>query len=373
MDGRDAMRSRLVVRAWLAVLLVSMLLVATRPWPVMAQPASPGLPPNAAVAASGLVNPRGFTFAPDGALVVAEAGAPPDGFVAPLGPPTPMFRPGTTTTGRVSRIDPATGQRTSLADGLPSSATSFGDTLGPANVAYLGADLYVLISAGPVHGWPNYPSGVYKVNPDGTVRPVANLDAFNAKSPVAFIAPDDEISNPYDMVAADGALWITDGNRAQVYKVTPDGTIARVADLSTGHPVVTGIAAMPGGGMVTVELTAVPYVQGSGRVLRIGANGEGVTVARATTAATGVAVGGDGTIYVVEHSVSLGQPPFLAPGTGRLARLQADGTLATVAGELMFPTIARIGPDGAAYVANVSVGGDGGEGQILRIDISSGM
>src|SRR5215211_1077222 len=241
----------------------------------------PAVPPNATVVAGGLLNPRGFTFAPDGALVVAESGAVPDGFEAPHGPPTPMFRPATTTTGRVSRVDLATGERTTLADGLPSSAGSFGDTLGPAGVAYLGADLYVLISAGPVHGWPNYPSGVYKVNPDGTVRPVANLDAFNSKNPTAFIAPDDEISNPYDMVAADGALWITDGNRAQVYKVTPDGAISRVADLSTGHPVTTGIAASPGGGVVTVELTAVPYVQGSGRVMRISPAGETSVVARA--------------------------------------------------------------------------------------------
>ena len=172
-----------MMRTWLIGVLVTTLLWVIWVQPGMAQPASPSLPPNATVVASGLINPRGFTFAPDGALVVAESGAVPDGFESPHGPPTPMFRPATTTTGRVSRVDLATGQRTTLAEGLPSSAGSFGDTLGPSNVAYLGTDLYVLISAGPVHGWPNYPSGVYKVNADGTVRPVANLDAFNSKSP----------------------------------------------------------------------------------------------------------------------------------------------------------------------------------------------
>ena len=45
--------------------------------------------------------------------------------------------------------------------------------------------------------------------------------------------------------------------------------------------------------------------------------------------------------------------------------LKAD---VTVADNLMFPTIARVGPDGMLYVANFSVGGDNGEGQILRID-----
>jgi len=327
---------------------------------------------NITVAASGLINPRGFTFAPDGALVVAEAGAVPPGFEAPHGPPTPMFRPATTTTGRVSRIDLTSGERTTLLDNLPSSASSFGDTLGPAGVAYLGTDLYVLISTGPIHGWPNYPSGVYKANPDGTVRLVNNLDVFNSKNPVSLIPPDDELSNPFDMVAGDGALWITDGNRNQVYKATPDGTVTRVADLSTGHPVLTGISAVPGGGIVTTELTAVPYVEGSGRVLKINAAGETSTVARVTTAATGVVAGPDGTIYVLEHSISLGKPPFLAPGSGRLARLTGDGKLETVASGLTFPTMARIGPDGAVYVANMSVDADNGEGQIVRIDPSSG-
>ena len=328
----------------------------------------PPLPPNATVVASGLLNPRGFTFAPDGALIVAESGAIPPDFVAPAGPPEPHFRPGTTTTGRISRVDLTTGERTTVSEGLPSAATSFGDTLGPANVAFLGSDLYVLICAGPMHGWPNYPSGVYQVNPDGSVRPVANLDAFNLRDPIAFLPPDDEIGVPYDMVAADDALWITDGNRNQVYKVTPDGAISRVADLSTDHPVTTGIAAAPGGGLIVVELTTVPYPEGAGRIQRIGADGRVEVVSRGTTTATGVAVGGDGTVYVVEHSVSLGRPPFIEPFTGRVARLSGDGTLATVGGNLMFPTIARTGPDGALYVAHFSVGADNGEGQILRID-----
>jgi hypothetical protein len=361
------------MRLWRVSLLLVTVLGLTWVLPASAQPAAPSLPANATAVASGLINPRGFTFAPDGALVVAESGAFPDGFEVPHGPPTPMFRPATTTTGRISRIDLNSGERTTIVDGLPSSASSFGDTLGPANVAYLGSDLYVLISAGPVHGWPNYASGVYKVNADGTVRLVGNLDAFNAKNPVALVPPDDEISNPYDMVAADGALWITVGNRNQVYKVTTDGTVSRVADMSQGHPVLTGIAVVPGGGIVTVELTAVPYVVGSGRVSKISATGETATVAKATTAATGVAVASNGTVYVVEHAESLGKPPFLAPVSGRLARLTADGTLETVAGGLNQPTIARVGPDGAVYVTNVSVDGDHGEGQIIRIDTAGGM
>jgi sugar lactone lactonase YvrE len=347
----------------LTLALLALFLVPSAPV-ASAQPAS------GTVVASGLINPRGFTFAPDGAIIVTEPGFMPPGFQPHLGQPTPLFQPGTSTTSRISRVDRRTGERTALAENLPSSAFGpSGDTLGPNSVAYLGNDLYAAISAGPVHGWSFFPSGIYKVNADGSVSMVANLDAFNARNPVENVPPDDEISNPYDMIAADGALWVTDGNRNQVYKVTPDGSITRVIDLSGEHPVTTGLARTPDGAFIAVELTHVPFPEGSGRILRIEPDGSSSVVAQSTTTATGVAVARDGTIYVVEHSASLGQPPFLAPGTGRVARLNADGSLETVMGGLTFPTTARFGPDGALYVSNFSVEGDGGEGEILRIPL----
>jgi plastocyanin len=329
------------------------------------------LQPRATVVASGLLNPRGFTFAPDGALVVAESGAAPPGAPFIPIPPPPDAAPLTTKTGRISRFDLATGQRTTMSDGLPSSVFLLGDTLGPASVAFLGSDLYVAIAAGPVHGWPFFPSGVYRVNPDGTVRLVGNTDAFNLRNPVAFIAPDEEISNPYDMIAGQDGVWVSDGNVNQVYRITPAGAVSRVADLSTGHPVTTGIARAPDGALIAVELTAAPFVQGSGRILRIGMDGQVTTLFRGTTAATGVAVASDGTIYVVEYSISLGQPPFFQPGSGRVARLTPDGRLETVVGNLASPTMARIGPDRALYVTNFSTNADNGEGQILRVDVGA--
>jgi glucose/arabinose dehydrogenase len=336
------------------------------------QEGMPTLPSNVTVVADGLLNPRGFTFAPDGALIVAESGAPPSGF-QPVGLPPPSdFIPGVTMSGRISRFDLATSTRTIIADGLPSAAMFLGDTLGPTSVAYLGADLYVAIAAGPVHGWPFFPSGVYRVNPDGSLRMVGSTDSFNLRNPVSLVPPDEEVSNPYDMVAADGALWVTDGNVNQVYRIAPGAPISRLADLSDGHPVTSGIAVAPDGGLITVELTAVPFLEGSGRILRIGPDGQVDELLKGTTAATGVAVAPDGTVYVVEYSASLARPPFFQPFTGRVARV-VDGRLETVVGGLMFPTMARIGPDGALYVANFSVAGDNGEGQILRVDLGGGM
>jgi len=81
--------------------------------------------PNVTVFASGLNNPRGLKFGPDGNLYVAEGGLGGDlstvglceQVPAPVGPYTGGF------TARISKITPD-GTRSTVVDDLPSSATS---------------------------------------------------------------------------------------------------------------------------------------------------------------------------------------------------------------------------------------------------------
>src|SRR5215471_11802375 len=102
-----------------AVAVVTVMLAsAIVPASVAAQPAPPPLPSNVQVVAGGLLNPRGFTWGPEGDLYVAEAGSPPAGYKPPQGPPAPGGPPVTNNNGRISRID-ASGARTTIADGLP--------------------------------------------------------------------------------------------------------------------------------------------------------------------------------------------------------------------------------------------------------------
>ena len=68
-----------------------------------------------------------------------------------------------------------------------------------------------------------------------------------------------------------------------------------------------------------------------------------------------------------------GPPDFLAPFTGRVVRISGSGEVSPVAEGLMFPTQTVVGPDGAVYVSMFSMGGDHGEGQIIRIDPRAGM
>src|SRR5436190_1874807 len=118
--------------------------------------------------ASGLTTPRGFIWDSDGSIIVALGGS--GGSTAatedsPAGQILGPFMGGTT--GAVARIE--NGCATAIATGLPSTLDAMGEVLGAEDVAMLGGQLYVSSDGGgAAHGNPDHPSGVYKVNGDGT-------------------------------------------------------------------------------------------------------------------------------------------------------------------------------------------------------------
>jgi hypothetical protein len=323
------------------------------------------------VVASGLVNPRGFTWGPDGALYVASAGngGPNDATEqAPTSEILGPFKGGPSAS--VVRIE--NGCPVTVADGLPSTLTATGEALGAEAVAFLGGALYVSVDGGgPVHANPDQPSGVYRIEDDGTTTLVADLSAWVRANPVSELPPDfDPDAAGYSMVADEtaGVLWVGDPNSGQVLTVTPDGTITRVADLSAGHPVPTQLALAPDGGVYVGALTAVPFPDGAAKVMKVEADGTVTDVWTGLTTVVAVAVGPDGTLYALELSTgNLQEPPFLQPGSGRVVRQTGPDTLEEVAGGLMFPITMAFGPDGGIHVATPAIGADNGEGLIIRL------
>jgi hypothetical protein len=350
--------------------------------PSASAPPPPPMSANASVYATGLDNPRGLEFGPDGALYVAEGGqggttstvGKCDQVVAPIGPYTSGMN------ARISKID-ASGTRTSVVEGLPSdqTAASQGSLVsGVADVAFVDGTLYyVLASAGCSHAVADVPNGVFKVAADGTTSLVADMSAFVKANPAAKPNPGDfePDETTYSMVADKGALIIVNPNHGTIEKVDPaTGTMSRIIDVSAsqGHVVPTTLAVGADGDYYVGNLQTFPVVAGASDIYKVTPDGQISIDATGVTAVLGVAFV-DGQLYALEASGPPTDPNSpIAPFSGRVVKVTTSG-VEPVATGLMFPTGMTAGPDGNLYVSNFGFGGPPGAGQVVKVDLSMAL
>lgn len=339
----------------------------------VAQEATPAATPATSgpvsVAAKWLTNPRGFTWDKDGTLFVALAGTGGSEIVDLEN----VGGPGQTgNSAIVAKID--NGTPVSIASNLPSTLITHQRTIGLAALAVLNDELYLLEDANAMGFRPtdDNPDGVYRVEADGTVTLIADTGAWVGENPAKFKPAD---YNPrgevFGMVADDESLWVVESNIGQVLRITPDGKITRVADLSEGHPIPTAPALSPNGGIYVGYLTAVPYFTGAAKVVEVTPDGKVTDAWTGLTMITAVAVDDKGTLYAAEMATNNGStPPYVAPDTGKVVRQTGPDSSEDVATHINYPVAMAMGPDKALYVGAPALGSTDADGYILRIDVS---
>jgi hypothetical protein len=131
-----------------------------------------------------------------------------------------------------------------VASGIASVVDGTLEVLGASDVAWIGRTLYVLTEGGGcTRGLPSSPSGVLRVNRDGSTTYVADISAFIRANPVAvepLCGPDGDCEPdgvPHSMIAAGPYLYVVETNHNSILRVDPrNGQVRRLHDLSTLDP-----------------------------------------------------------------------------------------------------------------------------------------
>lgn len=321
-----------------------------------------------ATVTSGLDNPRGLAFLPNGTLAVAEAGHGGDvcinGGAVCIG-----------TSSQVSTINLANGTHTPLVTGLFSmTLVSEGANLGVGGLSVQGGRLLAIEGEYPQQfadvscaGQPadcpqvlataRATAGTLaKVTPSGHWHTIAGVGAFDFQWTVDQAIPGAELdSNPYGLLGLPGRTLVADAGSNTLVSVAANGRITVLHRFPNPVPaepfptdgVPTCATLTPSGQLYVADL--------SGRIWRM-TNG-GTVATQVLPASSGLHFTGcqadpAGNVYFV--SLFSGTP-FPGPTSGSILKLTPAGAISTVVSGLNFPNKLAIGSDGSLYVSVNSV------------------
>jgi len=287
---------------------------------VASSAAPPSGGPTATLLVTGLAEgAKGSTIGPDGALYVTEGAA-----------------------GRISRVDPLTGEKTTFASGLPPAILSIGGSSigGAIDVAFIDNIAYVLVT---LVSDPLFPSsdvdGIYRVDGPDSFTVVADIGAFNlANPPTIPFQVDVKTGLQFALQTYRGGFLVTDGHLNRVLRVTLDGEVTVL--IAFGNIVPTGLE-VRGNTIYMAEAGPVPHLPENGKVVSFGPNSPTATeVASGAPLLVDVEFGGDRLYALSQGIFPVGSPPATPalPNTGALVKVNVDGTFTVITDGLDRPT-----------------------------------
>ena len=331
---KPAMRVTQSVGIGIVLMFAAALIAIITPSAASAAPPCEG--PTSTRLVTGLEGASGSTIGPDGALYVTEGAL-----------------------GRISRVDPQTGEITTFAGGLPTAIIGIG---GAIDVAFIDNIAYALVTlVGPQFGTSDV-VGIYRVDPPDSFTVVADIGAFNLDNPPTI---DFEVTVPtglqYALQTFRGGFLVTDGHLNRVLRVTLDGEVTVLIAFENIVP--TGLA-VKGNTVYLAEAGPVPHLPQNGKVVSFEPNSPTATVvASGAPLLVDVEFGRGRSLYALSQGIfPVGSPPATPAlhDTGSLVKVNGDGTFTVITDSLDQPTsLEFIG--NTAYVVTLT-------GEIWKID-----
>ncbi len=241
--------------------------------------------------------------------------------------------------GRVLRVDPQTGEMTTLIEGLPPAVLPIG---GAADVAFVDETAYVLVTMVgadlPIEVETPAVVGIYRVDGPDSFTVVADIGQWSIDNP-----SESEVFIPsgvhYALQPFDDGFLVTDGHHNRVLFVTLDGEVSEM--MAFPNIVPTGLA-VAGETVYVAEAGPNPHLPEDGRIVQIGPEASAVSeVASGAPLLVDVEYRSDGVLYALAQGnfpegADDGSPAM--PDTGSLVAVNEDGAFSVVADGLNQPT-----------------------------------
>jgi hypothetical protein len=324
--------------------------------------------------AAGLDSPRGIGFV-DGRMVVAEAGhGGPNCFTVPNGPPFP-FCIGNTS--QISWVNTTTGGHEALVKGLFSISLGPEGVLGASGLGVSNGKIRVIMGGTPQEAPPTseiaqaQAGRLISINPSTkTWTSVARVGETDFNYTLQFPEPTQGVfspgtqehdANPYGVLAMSNGTYVADAGANTLDWVGNDGKITILHHFDWRDPnannfpndAVPTCVAQAGGALWIGELSGQLFrIAGDEVTQVVPKNDSGPLLSHVT----GCTTDSKGNLYLVNMfgpGIPFTSPSFFA---GSVVKYQTNGGHASVlAGNLAFPNMAAIGPDGNLYVTAGSI------------------